>query len=98
MQFAEPAGGGDVRSRVVAAILSCAEMLRCALKAASLLDGKFVFSGKMSRFSQPHRFMTIDAAAILAKKCTCANALKSIGQKGSFVRETRMLSEHRGSH
>jgi hypothetical protein len=50
LQVAESAGGGDVGSSVAAAILSCAEMFRCALKAASLLDSKLVLGGEIRRF------------------------------------------------
>ena len=49
-QVAEPARGGDIGSHVASAILSCAEMLRCALKAASLLYSKLVLGGEIRRF------------------------------------------------
>jgi hypothetical protein len=50
LQIAEQAGGSDVGSSVAAAILSCAEMFRCALIAASLLDSKLVFGGEIRGF------------------------------------------------
>lgn len=89
--------GRDISGGIVAAILSCTEVLGCALEAAGLFEGDVLFRGEICRICQPHRFVAVDAAAILMKKRKYASALKSIGHKGSLVKETRLLSEHRGS-
>lgn len=47
VQVAEPARGGDVGGGINAAILSCTEMLRCALKATSLFDAELVVNGEL---------------------------------------------------
>ncbi|QJD90146.1 hypothetical protein HH213_08580 [Duganella dendranthematis] len=50
VQIAEPTGGSDIGGGVAAAILSCAEMLSCALTMAGLFDGEILFGGEMVKF------------------------------------------------